>query len=121
MHTIRERVGSTISARTAAISSEDINHTLGTITRFAWLSALALFASYLYFIGAITFSVIKQESLAQNIKTYVTDMGKEELRYLELQKRLTAGYAIDQGFVTNAPIAYTVPASGFAWNINVRE
>jgi hypothetical protein len=114
MHTIKQRFGSTAHA----LAVNDFNTTLRLITKYAWLSAAILFASYLYFVGAITFSVIKQASLAQSIKVTMSQTGKEELKYLALQKHLSASYAASKGFVSAPVIAYTVPTRSFAWNTN---
>lgn len=112
-----------VVATTQTLSSGDINSTLTTVTRYAWFSAAGLFACYLYFIGAITFSVIKQEGLSQHIKSVLSQTSKEELAYLGTQRSLTEEYAKAQGFVaaSTQSISYTVPASAFAWNFNVRE
>jgi len=98
-----------------------INTSLRSITRYAWLTAGMLFACYLYFVGAITFSVIKQESLAQGIKTTISETSKEELKFLNFQKNLTESYAGLEGFVSAPVISYTAPVHSFAWNSNVRE
>ncbi len=109
-----------LDTATVAFSMHDINVTLKKVSTYAWLAAGVLFVSYLYFVGAITFSVIKQEGLAQNIKTTVSEIGKHELEYLKLQKSLTESFAIAQGFVSADTIAYTAPASAFAWNFDGR-
>ncbi len=111
----------TISTASTALSISDMNSSLSTVTKYAWLTAGALFVCYLYFVGAITFSVIKQEGLAERIKTTVSETGKEELKYLTLQKTLTKQSAYEAGFVSASTIAYTAPAGSFAWNQNVRR
>lgn len=111
----------TMATATETLSFADMNQSLKAITRYAWVAAGVCFVSYLYFVGAITFSVIKQESLAQNIKVLVSQMSKDELQYLQLQKRLTQQQAHSSGFVSPSMISYTVPASSFAWNSNVAE
>lgn len=103
---------------TFALGMHDMNETLKKVSFYAWCTAGVLFAGYLYFVGAITFSVIKQESLAQNIKTTVSEIGKHELEYLKLQKSLTEEFAFSEGFVSANTIAYTAPASSFAWNFD---
>lgn len=104
-----------------SIAFSDLNGSLRAVTRYAWLSAGALFVLYLYFVGAITFSVIAQESIAQDIKTAVSQMSKEELTYLNAQQTLTEEAARAHGFVSAGSISYTVPAASFAWNINAHE
>lgn len=117
MDTIKRNLGTA----TDVLHMTDMNASLRAIAKYAWLSAGIFFASYLYFIGAITFSVIKQESLAQSIKTILSETSKEELKYLNAQKNLTEGYARQEGFVSASAISYTAPVSAFAWNLNVRE
>ncbi len=111
----------TFESATDTLVHSDLNTSLRAITKYAWLSAGALFALYLYFVGAITFSVISQEKFAQGIKSTVSEMSKEELQYLNAQRSLTEDAAYLQGFVSAGPISYTVPATAFAWNINARE
>lgn len=110
-----------IESASTSIALGDLNGSLRSVTKYAWLCAGALFVLYLYFVGAITFSVIKQESLAQNIKSTISQMGKEELQYLNAQKALSEDAAQLQGFVSPHLISYTVPATTFAWNNNARE
>jgi hypothetical protein len=105
-----------ISSASEAFSAGDFNTNLKMVTKYAWLSAIGLFACYLYFIGAITFSVIKQESLAQNIKETMSQISKEELKYLNFQKNLTEEFAKEKGFVVSDAVSYTAPLGAFAWN-----
>jgi hypothetical protein len=114
MHTIKQRFDSTAHA----LATNDFNTTLKLVTKYAWMTAVILFGSYLYFVGAITFSVIKQASLAQSIKVTMSQTSKEELKYLELQKRLNASYAESAGFVHASTVSYAVPTRAFAWNFN---
>lgn len=96
----------------------DINDMLKKVSTYAWCTAGLFFVCYLYFVGAITFSVVRQESIAEETKTIVSEIGKYELEYLKLQKGLTEEFAFSQGFVSPETIAYTVPASAFAWNFD---
>jgi len=111
----------TLQSTGAALTMSDMNSTLKSLTKYAWLTAGALFACYLYFVGAITFSVIAQEGLAQEIRATVSQTSKEELKYLTVQRRLTEEYAKEQGFVSPQTISYTAPASSFAWNMHARQ
>jgi hypothetical protein len=104
-----------------ALSANDFNSALKSVTTYAWLSAAGLFALYLYFVGAITFSVIKQESLSQQIKTVVSQTSREELKYLNLQKNLSEGNAQERGFIPAASISYVAPLGTFAWNVNAER
>lgn len=116
MTTIKNKIETT----STLFAVHDANVTLRSVARYAWLSAGVLFACYLYFVGAITFSVIKQETLSQDIKNTISEIGKYELEYLTAQKNLTEAVAFEKGFVSAEAIAYTVPASTFAWNFDGR-
>ena len=117
MHTLKQK----ISTASGTLSMADMNSSLRTITKYAWLSAGVLFAAYLYFVGAITFSVITQEGLAQEIKTIISQTSKEELKYLHAQKKLSERYAFEAGFVSADAISYTAPVNAFAGNLDVRD
>lgn len=95
----------------------DINKTIRSVALYVWVGAGACFACYLYFVGAITFSVIKERELQQDTKTLVSSMGKEELAYLTFQKSLTKEYAVRAGYSTEPSIAFATPQKAFAWNV----
>ena len=95
----------------------DINKTIRSVALYTWVLAGTCFACYLYFVGAITFSVIKERELQQDTKTLISSMGREELSYLNLQKSLTKEYAIVHGFITEPNIAFAAPQKAFAWNV----
>ena len=100
----------------AALSVSEINLSLKSVTKFSWMAAGVFFVTYLYLVGAITFSVIKQESLANAIKMIVSQTSKEELMYLNLQKDLTESYAKERGYVSATSISYATAPKSFAWN-----
>lgn len=95
----------------------DINKILRSVALYAWISAGVLFACYLYFIGAITFSVIKEKGLATETKTLISQMGEEELAYLSAQKTLTESYAASIGFVKPEKVSFAAPKRALAWNV----
>ncbi len=95
----------------------DINKTLKSITFYTWISAAVLFVGYLYFVGAITFSVIKERGLQQDTKALISSMGQQELQYLSSQKSLTKQYAEQRGFVTPNEISFATSQRAFAWNV----
>lgn len=98
-------------------SSTDLNKTIQSVALYTWISAGACFACYLYFVGAITFSVIKERELQQDTKTLISSMGQQELSYLNLQKSLTKEYAAARGFITEPSIAFAAPQKAVAWNV----
>lgn len=98
-------------------SVTDINKTMRSVAFYTWISAGVFFACYIYFVGAITFSVIKERELQQDTKNLVSQMGQQELSYLTLQKSLTKEYAIRAGFITEPTISFATPQKAFAWNV----
>lgn len=95
----------------------DLGSTLKSITTYAWIGAGVLFVAYVYFVGAITFSVVKEQAMQQETKTLISTMGQAELQYLAQQKSLTQSYAYAQGFVSAEKIAFALPQRAFAWNV----
>ncbi|MBP6904776.1 MAG: hypothetical protein KBB91_01825 [Candidatus Pacebacteria bacterium] len=95
----------------------DINKTLKSIALYSWVSVSVLFVGYLYFVGAITFSVIKERGLQEDTKTLVSRMGQEELAYLSSQKNLSAQYAQSAGFITADFVSFAPSQKAFAWNV----
>lgn len=95
----------------------DINRTLKSIVFYTWISAGVLFSLYIYFVGAITFSVIKEKGLQQTNRSMISSMGQEELAYLSAQKTLTEEYAIQSGFVHANTVSFATAQKAFAWNV----
>lgn len=95
----------------------DINKTLKTITLYTWIAAGVLFACYIYIVGAITFSVVKERGIQQQTKTLISTMGHAEFEYLARQKSLTESYAYQQGFVAPQLVSFASPQRAFAWNV----
>ncbi len=94
------------------------NTSLTKVTRVAWLTAGVLFAAYLYFVGAITFSVVAQEALAEDITSLRSEASGAELRYLEAQKGFTEAEAHSLGFVAPGTISYAGATAAVAFNTN---
>ncbi|HVY36078.1 MAG TPA: hypothetical protein VG982_02265 [Candidatus Paceibacterota bacterium] len=101
----------------ATFPLRDTDRALRSLTRYAWFTALGVFALYLYFVGAITFSVVKQEGIAQANKDIISQTSKQELSYLSINRTLTEDYAFQNGFVKATTLSYTAPARAFAWNV----
>ncbi len=95
----------------------DINLYLQKSTRFLWISIGILFACYLYFIGAITFSIINQQSYNHQIKNLTSNMSQQEVVYLNLQKNLTKDLAISSGLVGPTNVSFATQQKAFAWNV----
>lgn len=100
-----------------AASTLDVNKTLKSIAVYSWMSAGVFFACYLYFVGAITFSVIKERGLEQDTKSLISSMGQQELEFLSSQKSLTKEYAHSTGFITTDSVSFAAPQKAFAWNV----
>jgi hypothetical protein len=97
--------------------TSDINQTLRTISKYSWVVAGVLFLGYGYFVGAITFSVVKQQTLEQSIKGLVSDISKQELSYLSAQKDLGLDTASTMGLTPTTVATYAVSRRAFAWNV----
>ncbi len=104
-------------SKSNTLALPDINKNLKSITFYTWVAAGILFSCYLYFVGAITFSVIKERGLQQETRTLISKMGQEELAYLSMQKKLTQDYALQSGFVNATTISFATPQKAFAWNV----
>jgi hypothetical protein len=98
-------------------STFDLSRAVRKISATAWIASGVLFVAYLYFIGAITFSVVKQRALAQDTKQLISAASVEEMRYLVAQKSLTEEFASASGLVAAGTIAYTAPKTALAWNV----
>jgi hypothetical protein len=88
-----------------------------TISRYTWGFAGILLSLYIYFVGAITFSVMKQQSLSTDTKQLISDMSREEVEYLNAQKGLTEEYATSLGFTKDSNLAFSEAKRAFAWNV----
>ena len=100
------------------IISQTITATLRTFSLYSWGVAGVLFAAYIYFVGAITFSIIMQKQLTQQNKVLVSAMGKQELAYLAKDKMLSKEYAIAQGLVPASSVAFVSAQRTFAFNVS---
>jgi hypothetical protein len=76
-----------------------------------------LFVCYSYFVGAITFSVIKQQALEQSTKSLISSMSIQESTYLQSQEQLNQDYATTIGLVQSNAVAFAVAKPAFAWNV----
>lgn len=85
-------------------------------TKYCFIGAGALFACYLYVVGAITFSVIERKGLEESTKILASDISMQELEYLKVEKTLTKETAYLSGFVQPSSIAFTTQKRAVAWN-----
>ena len=98
-------------------ASFDINAGIKTVSMYAWIASAVCFVCYLYFVGAITFSVVERKSLVQETKQLVSSISVAEAQFLRTQKTLTETYAYSTGLVEASSVAYTTPKRAFAWNV----
>ena len=96
---------------------QDFNKALRTIGTYAWIGTGLLFVCYGYFVGSITFSIIKQQGTQSDIKAMISSMSKQELAYLNTQKTLTESYASTIGMVPANVVSFATPKRAFAWNV----
>lgn len=85
-------------------------------TRSLWIASGVLFGLYLYFVGAITFSVIEQKGLEESTKILTSDMSTQELVYLEQEKQLTKEFAYSIGLVDAQAYTFTTKKQSVALN-----
>lgn len=85
-------------------------------TKYCFIGAGALFACYLYIIGAITFSVIERKGLEESTKVLASEISMQELEYLKMEKTLTKETGYLNGFVQPESIAFTAQKRSVAWN-----
>lgn len=88
------------------LQQHPIEQLLRSFAIYTWMSVGVLLALYMYFIGAITFSIITQKQLTQDNKALVSAVGKQELQYLAKDKMLTRDYALAMGLVSAEQVAY---------------
>jgi uncharacterized membrane protein len=96
---------------------QDINKMLRTLVKYVWIGTGAVFVCYMYFVGSITFSIIKQQDLEQTNRLLISSMSQEELTYLALQKDLTVSQGQLVGLVPAPAISFTASQRAFAWNV----
>jgi hypothetical protein len=97
-------------------SVQDVNRTLKVLSTYVWIGSGVLFACYIYFVGALTFSIVKQKGLEQSIKAAISSMSIQELSYLNLQKDLTLSQALQMGLVEAHTISFVSQSRAFAFN-----
>jgi hypothetical protein len=93
----------------------DYNTILAAGAKFFALGSVALFALYLYFVGAITFSVVHRRNMEETIRMAASNISQEERTYLSAEKTMSRDYALAQGLVAPAHITYTAPKSSVAF------
>lgn len=96
----------------------DYNAVIRRGIRFFAIGSVVLFAIYLYFVGAVTFSVVHRRNMEENLKTMTSAVSGDELAYLTKEKNLTRDYALAHGMVSPAHVTFTTPKNAFAWNGN---
>ncbi len=99
------------------IEATDLNRTLRTLTRYTWIGTGVLFVCYSYFVGAITFSVIRQQALEQNTKGLISSMSTQERAYLQTQQAMTESYAASIGLVKGTAVAFATAKPALAFNV----
>jgi hypothetical protein len=107
----------TIQNTIETVPMQDINKALRTIGTYAWIGTGLLFVCYGFFIGSITFSIVKQQGIQGDIKSLISSMSKQELAYLNTQKTLTESYASEVGMVPVNVVSFATPKRAFAWNV----
>lgn len=83
-----------------------------------WALLAVTFASYLYFVGAITFSVVERQGLEQQVKELLSDISTQELKYLAIDRSMTKGLAISLGLGESGKITFSARNQNVALNAN---
>lgn len=107
----------TLRNKIEAVSATDLNKSLRLLTRYTWIGTGVLFVCYSYFVGAITFSVIKQQALEQNTKGLISSMSTQERVYLQSQQNMTESYASSVGLVKGTAVAFATAKPALAFNV----
>lgn len=89
---------------------------LRKMTTYCFVATGVLFGFYIYFVGAITFSVIERKGLEEQNRNLVSDIGMSELKYLSQEKKLTKDFAYNSGLIDAKSLVFTTKQSAFAWN-----
>jgi hypothetical protein len=97
-------------------SFSDYTLLLRRATKYCFVGASVLFACYIYFVGAITFSVVERQALEESTKELVSDISIQELHYLAQEKQLTKEVAYTTGLIDAPSLAFTAQQRAFAWN-----
>jgi hypothetical protein len=98
------------------ISFNEYSLLLRRATKYCLIGTGALFACYLYFVGAITFSVVERQGLEESTKSLASDISVQELHYLEKEKHLTKEVAYSIGLIDAPSLSFTTKQRAFAWN-----
>ena len=85
-------------------------------TKYCFIASGALFACYLYVIGAITFSVVERKGLEESTKGLLSNISVEELQYLKQEKGLTKEMAYASGLINASTLVFTPQQRAVAWN-----
>lgn len=94
----------------------DINKSLKSVIICSCFFIAIFICLYGYFIGAISFSIIKEKSIKENTRSLVSSISQEELKYFTLQKQLTEEYGKEIGMVKSQNVSYAETQRTFAWN-----
>lgn len=86
------------------------------LTKLCFAGSAMLFFSYIYFVGAITFSVVERKGLEESTKLLASEISMQELTYLSYEKELTKSVGYSQGFVDAPSIVFTTQKRAVAWN-----
>ena len=106
-----------IDSQIEALANFDANKALRLTTKYALIGTGVLFICYSYFVGAVTFSVIKQQALERSTKAVISTMSDQERTYLQTQLGLTQQSAAAAGLVPSTAVAFAVAKPVLALNV----
>jgi hypothetical protein len=111
--TLRNKIDSHLDV----IATFDGNKALRATIRYGLIGTGVLFICYSYFVGAITFSVIKQQALEQSTKGLISTMSNQERMYLQTQQGLTQESAAAVGLVQSTAVVFATAKPALAFNV----
>jgi hypothetical protein len=100
-------------------SFTDYSSLFRKMTKYCFIGAGALFAFYIYFVGAITFAVVERQGLEESTKGLRSEISMQELKYLEQEKSLTKELGYSIGLIDAPALSFTTKQRAFAWNAGI--
>lgn len=85
-------------------------------TKYCFIGTGVLFGFYLYFVGAITFSIVERQGLEESTRSLASDISMQELHYLAKEKVLTKELAYSIGLIDAPSLSFTTKQRAFVWN-----
>jgi len=103
--------------KTTTIRSVLTNETvLKRAISFLWVLVGASFATYIYVVGGITFSVMERGRLEGEVKNLLSEISEQELRFLSLDRTMTREEAQRSGLSDPSRVSFSTRSDRVALN-----